>query len=534
MPLDWTRRTESLSRVHSFSISKRRKPSRPEIPDFPTDDAPVSQLHDELLDDTDSVVQVETPNEPFKPFDTLPLELQLEIFSHCLPPSPSFDPNEAPLLIARVCRTWRTVVLSTPRLWSTFEVEITGSPGGTVSAYDLHIMSTMKHWLQRSKNYPLSVRVSHIPSSRIHDPRSAELLSLLIPEIRRWRHVELLIPAASIRPLQTSLPEGFPSLRSLTLQLKGFWATEPALDLSLLNIPWHQLTTLNLQLEQNHLLTLDQYLHILEQTENLRDCTIGAQCILASDTESTVSLTRLESLQLTLHEPMESSPGHSPESSLVNFLNSLSMSKLHTLKIGWLMTSPEGVWQTVHSDVLTILSHIASSLRVLSIAYLPVKEHQLLEYLTLLPELSDLELRFSLSARDYDPITDRFLSALAVPSDSRNPSYPASPLSDDDTALSPRRSSTNQGNTDRGLVPLLQSLHVESSGNQYTHTELVSMIQSRWDAVRARPRESHSDTSRIPSFYFLSMNPISSALEKRIMAWNAEGLNVTIDSVSLR
>ncbi|KAF9040736.1 hypothetical protein BJ165DRAFT_1319049, partial [Panaeolus papilionaceus] len=464
---------------------------------------------------------------PFKPFDTLPLEIQLEIFAHCLPPSPRFDPNEAPLLIARVSRTWRAIVLSTPRLWSTFEVEITGSPGTTVSAYDLNIMSTMKLWLERSKNYPLSVRVSHIPSSRIHDPRSAELLSLLIPEVRRWRHVELVIPASNIRPLVTSLPLGFPALQSLTLQMKGFWGTEPALDLALLNIPWHQLTTLNLQLDRNHLLTLDQYFHILSQTENLRDCTINAQCTFASETMESgpLSLTSLESLQLTLQEPLESSLGLSHEQAFLRFLQSLSMTKLQTLKIGWLLTSPEGVWQTVHSDFLTALGHIASSLRTLSIAYLPVKESQLLEYFAVLPELSDLELRFSLSSRDYDPITDRLLSALSISPDIRNPSRPTSPSNN---VSVPSRSAHSEDNNNRGLLPQLESLHIESSGKEYSYVGLVSMIQSRWDAVRS----TESIRSRT-KFHFLSMNPVSSVLGEQIKAWAGEGLNVTIDSVSL-
>ncbi|KAJ6630351.1 hypothetical protein B0H10DRAFT_1649973, partial [Mycena sp. CBHHK59/15] len=54
------------------------------------------------------------------PILTLPLEITSEIFSHCLPPNilmvePST--SAAPLLLTEICRTWRTIALSTPGLW---------------------------------------------------------------------------------------------------------------------------------------------------------------------------------------------------------------------------------------------------------------------------------------------------------------------------------------------------------------------------------------------------------------------------------
>ncbi|KAF8882663.1 hypothetical protein BD779DRAFT_1542009 [Infundibulicybe gibba] len=54
----------------------------------------------------------------------LPVEILSEIFTRCtgdeyVHENQEFDPNEAPLLLMRICRRWRSVALSTPALWAT-------------------------------------------------------------------------------------------------------------------------------------------------------------------------------------------------------------------------------------------------------------------------------------------------------------------------------------------------------------------------------------------------------------------------------
>ncbi|KII91818.1 hypothetical protein PLICRDRAFT_105807, partial [Plicaturopsis crispa FD-325 SS-3] len=64
----------------------------------------------------------------FSPFRRLPAELLSEVFVHCLPPDSAPSPyapplssgpalGSAPLLLMSVCKRWRAVALSTPRLW---------------------------------------------------------------------------------------------------------------------------------------------------------------------------------------------------------------------------------------------------------------------------------------------------------------------------------------------------------------------------------------------------------------------------------
>ncbi|KAJ7120013.1 hypothetical protein C8R46DRAFT_876350, partial [Mycena filopes] len=52
------------------------------------------------------------------PILTIPFEITAEIFLHCLPAFPSQPSGSvAPMLLARICRQWRNIACSTPRLW---------------------------------------------------------------------------------------------------------------------------------------------------------------------------------------------------------------------------------------------------------------------------------------------------------------------------------------------------------------------------------------------------------------------------------
>ncbi|KAF9016248.1 hypothetical protein BDZ89DRAFT_923976, partial [Hymenopellis radicata] len=57
------------------------------------------------------------------PIRSIPNELLLEIFGHCISKIPSdedpdtLDPKGAPWLLARVCHRWRELAVNTPQLW---------------------------------------------------------------------------------------------------------------------------------------------------------------------------------------------------------------------------------------------------------------------------------------------------------------------------------------------------------------------------------------------------------------------------------
>ena len=441
---------------------------------------------------------------PIPLFDRLPFELQLEIFSHCLLPFPNFDPREAPLLVASVCRGWRALALNTSKLWSSFEIEVT-SPGSFAPVRDLHIQSTMQLWLARSKNYPLNVRLIHIPVGRVPDVRSARLLALLIPEARRWRYVQFIIPTSNMPPL----PEHFPALRSLSLQLKGLWTSEPSVNISTLNLPWHQLSSLDLQLEQNNLPSLDDWLGVLSQTQCLKQCTVGASCSLDLDRDpDTLRLPFLEELHIILQRgPRHPSTPEYPPSCFVKFLSHLSMPNLQTFNVSWLVELRTR-WSTSHADFLSFLHQISSTLRTLTISYLPLSEEELIAYLTEVSKVADLHLRFSLGDHEQDPITHLLFSALTV----------ASPPNDMDH--SERRLAGV-------LLPNLASLDLQCNGSKFLYSDLLQMILSRWN----KDADARAQFNR---FRLLSIKPTMVEVDKHVRSLIDQGMDISIDTLFVR
>ncbi|KIK51663.1 hypothetical protein GYMLUDRAFT_181140, partial [Collybiopsis luxurians FD-317 M1] len=59
------------------------------------------------------------------PIRQLPSETLAEIFIWCLPTDGQYSVRslkQAPLIFTMICRTWRSVALNTPRLWSSIHI----------------------------------------------------------------------------------------------------------------------------------------------------------------------------------------------------------------------------------------------------------------------------------------------------------------------------------------------------------------------------------------------------------------------------
>ncbi|KAJ7103891.1 hypothetical protein C8R44DRAFT_988055 [Mycena epipterygia] len=77
------------------------------------------------------------------PILTLPLEITSEIFLHCLPDAPVLpDETTAPMLLTRICQTWRNIALREPRLWSSLKIKST------------RVLRTAQDWLRRAGSLP--------------------------------------------------------------------------------------------------------------------------------------------------------------------------------------------------------------------------------------------------------------------------------------------------------------------------------------------------------------------------------------------
>ncbi|KIM70591.1 hypothetical protein SCLCIDRAFT_6228 [Scleroderma citrinum Foug A] len=88
------------------------------------------------------------------PVRRVPPEVLGEIFFHCLPTAPYVTPHdvEGPMVLTQVCRHWRAVARSTPRLWSSITLHLD-------RATSKEYMFMCEAWLARAKSLPLAIRV---------------------------------------------------------------------------------------------------------------------------------------------------------------------------------------------------------------------------------------------------------------------------------------------------------------------------------------------------------------------------------------
>ncbi|KAF8195629.1 hypothetical protein K438DRAFT_1826258, partial [Mycena galopus ATCC 62051] len=77
------------------------------------------------------------------PIRRIPQDVLIEIFLSCLPSEHNaiIDPAEAPLVLGRICRYWKSIAYSTPMLWSSLHIP---------SLDHLHMSANMLSGLERA------------------------------------------------------------------------------------------------------------------------------------------------------------------------------------------------------------------------------------------------------------------------------------------------------------------------------------------------------------------------------------------------
>lgn len=154
----------------------------------------------------------------------------LIVDASCQYPRPS--EHEAPLLLAHVCRHWRTVALNNPRLWSRLQLEFSMQLCKDVPRMEGQL-SALQFWLALSRSIPISVRLrlgqrnegfygsyyqmflSMIPSkSRLILTKIAETL---FEHTHRWENIDILLLEFGLRPFFKNMNQEYPHLLSLKL-----------------------------------------------------------------------------------------------------------------------------------------------------------------------------------------------------------------------------------------------------------------------------------------------------------------------------
>ncbi|KAJ7239212.1 hypothetical protein B0H12DRAFT_82827 [Mycena haematopus] len=144
-----------------------------------------------------------------------PPEILAEIFRICVAADMSMDGVldtwTAPWVLGQICRSWRTVALSTPRLWCYIDIVLEHPD----ESHSKNMVRLLKLFLERSRSCPLTLRVDSGSRCTL-DLRSHPVLNVLMKTSDRWGDAHFCLPPfllVSLSPIKGRLG----SLRTLTI-----------------------------------------------------------------------------------------------------------------------------------------------------------------------------------------------------------------------------------------------------------------------------------------------------------------------------
>ncbi|KAJ7149624.1 hypothetical protein C8R46DRAFT_1309514, partial [Mycena filopes] len=203
------------------------------------------------------------------PILDVPTEITCEIFTHFLPVYPLCPPltgNKSPTLLTQVCRAWREIALSTPKLWRAMLLP----PLAGVSTE--RQLQRVDLWVERSGSCPLSIEIPYRHESEA-------VLERVFQHASRLEQLNAIVPAHSI----LKSPRSLPMLRRLDLSLDSWpvpqeyllFSDAPELRTVILDhtailgavLRWSQLTSVTLKAVYPH-----ECAPVLQQTPLLQFC----------------------------------------------------------------------------------------------------------------------------------------------------------------------------------------------------------------------------------------------------------------------
>ena len=166
------------------------------------------------------------------------------------------------MVLTRVCSLWRSVALSSPRIWTRLHIPLPGDP--RVSSNNImsnarllelrqRFSKTMalrcqavKEWLDRSGSCPLLLSIAHPFEYFPHvgndggeeeDDVAGPLFQIIHPYAARWEHLRLSMPLSIYQKLETKIPlDRLSRLQSFT---GNILSTGPSLGVAPTPTPLH-------------------------------------------------------------------------------------------------------------------------------------------------------------------------------------------------------------------------------------------------------------------------------------------------------
>ena len=337
------------------------------------------------------------------PIRRLPHEILSEIYLLSIDwKDKNYGFRRSVMLPASVCRHWRGVALSTPRLWSSISLNLQED---SVEA-DVNLTRT---WLIRSGNLPLSIRIHYIQPKDRNSLNTHPAIDALTQHSGRWQYAEFEIPTSmwkQIKPaknhlarlrgiviavpfqyslfgLPTNIFEVAPQLASLEIGC--------AMSLGL-KVPWTQLTRIVAPMQSS----LDQCYKVLQNAVNLVECDLRISNSWLGTSHVIIRHTHLRILKIAV---VHVDPGP--------LFDRLSLPALRCIDF-----YDEGSWS--QSQFISLLSRSSCHLEtfiLLSYNTLSFQEDDLLECLRHMPTLVHLQLNCMAGAS----MTNEVIAQLTLP-----------------------------------------------------------------------------------------------------------------------
>ncbi|KAF8194558.1 hypothetical protein BJ912DRAFT_176274 [Pholiota molesta] len=190
-------------------------------------------VHNLRREREDLLQQIDKYRTLISPVRRLPPDVLREIFIACLPDdrNPTMSCDEAPVVLTRVCASWRNIAMNTPRLWAALHITVPRSGPVSNVSYDsitgeritmTEVMDTrlaaVREWIKRSGSLPLSFSLHE---HEVYPPSDyAGVFLRCISEYRtRWKSLSLACAATSFAKIREIPPSEIPLLETLSLLL---------------------------------------------------------------------------------------------------------------------------------------------------------------------------------------------------------------------------------------------------------------------------------------------------------------------------
>lgn len=317
------------------------------------------------------------------PIRILPWEVLSEIFAQVLLATdgplrrhPKRQLYRLALLPGQVCRLWRAIALSTPRLWSEITLDL--------NSWDVDIAKT---WISRSGALPLLLKVEW---NSPHQNHLNAVFEVILNACERWKCIDVAI--LPIFDSTTSFQGSFSLLETLTLtnfaghppSTYNIFRNSPrlrtlhlhsAMTTGTLILPWSQLTELNIQ----HC-WVDYFIDILGQAHNLVHCETEIHPLHDEPLTLPHIISNLRSLKVT------SSENHP------HFMDQMTLPALSILEYADVSDSSP----SPRLLALLVRSQISLQKLVLTFTHLdPAHSDDILHILEMVPSLKELGLHYS-------------------------------------------------------------------------------------------------------------------------------------------